>query len=60
MKTVRITVEGGVIQYVDCPRGVRVVVRDYDVDGAEEENLQQDENGDDYVEGVWDHADATV
>ena len=27
MKTVRITVEGGVIQYVDCPRGVRVIVQ---------------------------------
>ena len=60
MKTVRITVEGGVVQYVDCPRGVRVVVKDYDTDGVEEESLQQDENGDTYIEGIWEHCDANV
>lgn len=60
MKTVRITVEGGVIQYVDCPRGVKVIVRDYDTDGVEEENLQKDENGDDYIEGIWEHSNANV
>ena len=58
MQTVRITVEGGVIQDVDCPRGVRVVVRDYDVDG--EDNVHQDENGDEYIEGVWEHSNANV
>jgi hypothetical protein len=31
MKTVRITMEGGVIQDVACPEGVKVVVRDYDI-----------------------------
>ncbi len=60
MKTVRITVEGGVIQHVDCPKGVRVIVRDYDTDGVEEENLRQDENGDSYLEGTWEHNDAQV
>ncbi len=57
MKVVRITVEGGVIQYVECPRGVRVVVRDYDVDG-QEDNLQEDELGDTYIEGVWEDCHA--
>ena len=33
--TVRITVEGGVIQNIICPPGVEVIVRDYDVEGAE-------------------------
>ncbi len=58
MKTVRITVEGGVIQFVDCPRGVRVIVKDYDVDG--EDNVHQDEQGDAYIEGVWEHSNANV
>ena len=34
-KIVRITVEGGVVQHVEVPKGVKVVVRDYDVDGEE-------------------------
>jgi hypothetical protein len=51
-KIVRITVEGGVVQHVECPQGVQVVVRDYDVD-RQDEGLQQDENGDCYVESVW-------
>ncbi len=58
MKVVRITVEGGVIQYVECPRGVRVVVRDYDVDG--EDNIHFDEHGDAYVDGIWESSNASV
>lgn len=50
--TVTITVEGGVVQHVECPDGVRAVVKDYDIDGTET-NLAKDENGDKYVEGVW-------
>jgi hypothetical protein len=30
-----------------------VVVRDYDTDGIEEESLSQDDNGDNYIETVW-------
>ena len=51
-RIIRITMEGGVIQDVQCPAGVQVIVRDYDVDGVEE-GLQQDENGDRYLESVW-------
>jgi hypothetical protein len=58
MRVVAIVVEGGVIQGIDCPRGVKVVVKDYDVDG--EDNVHQDENGDEYIEGIWEYADATV
>jgi L-ascorbate metabolism protein UlaG (beta-lactamase superfamily) len=50
--TVHITVEGGVVQHVAVPLGVRVVVRDYDVDGSETD-LAEDENGDKYNEGIW-------
>jgi hypothetical protein len=59
MKTIRVTVEGGVIQHIACPQGVRVVVRDYDVDGSEED-LNQDDNGDNYIEDIWEHSDAAV
>lgn len=51
-KIVHITVEGGVIQDVQVPDGVAAIVRDYDVDGVED-GLQQDENGDQYIESVW-------
>ena len=52
MKIVRVTVEAGVIQDISCPKGIRVIVQDYDTDGIEED-LKQDENGDDYIETVW-------
>jgi hypothetical protein len=51
-RTVRITMEGGVIQEIQVPNDVRVVVRDYDVDGHEE-GLKKDENGDPYIETTW-------
>lgn len=51
-KTVRITMEGGVIQAAEVPKGVRVIVRDYDCD-EEEEGLHEDENGNKYVETIW-------
>lgn len=50
--TVVIVVEGGVVQHVECPLGVRAVVKDYDVDDSKAD-LAADENGDRYVEGVW-------
>ena len=53
MKTVKITVQGGVVQHVEVPEGVTVIVRDYDVDGTETDLLQQDENGDNYIEAIW-------
>ena len=53
MKTVKITVEGGVVQHVEVPDGVTVIVRDYDVEGVEPELLQQDRGGDNYTEAIW-------
>lgn len=51
-KTVTITVEGGVIQTVDCPTGVQVIVHDYDVKGSESD-LAEDDSGDEYIESIW-------
>ena len=50
--TVTVVVEGGVVQHVAVPLGVRAVVRDYDVD-TDDSDLSQDENGDHYIEGIW-------
>jgi hypothetical protein len=51
--TVTVVVEGGVVQHVAVPLGVRVVVRDYDVDDSETD-LAEDDNGDRYLEAIWD------
>jgi hypothetical protein len=53
MLTVRITVEGGVIQDVQCPEGVRVVVKDYDTEGTPEEELHEDDDGYQFIESIW-------
>jgi ferredoxin len=45
--------EGGVIQDVQAPKGIRVVVRDYDTDGVETERLQRDEDGNEFIEAIW-------
>ena len=52
-KTVRVIVSGGVVQHVEVPEGVTVIVRDYDVDGVESDLLQQDRGGDNYIESIW-------
>ena len=53
MRIINITLQGGVIQDVQCPEGVQVVVRDYDTDGVPNDQLRQDDNGDQYVESTW-------
>jgi hypothetical protein len=55
MKIVRVTIEGGAVQHVEVPVGVQVVVRDYDVEGCDETELEEDENGDNYFESIWEH-----
>ena len=53
-KVVQITIQGGVIQDIDCPKGVQAIVRDFDTDGVEPSPLSRNESGDEYVESVWD------
>jgi hypothetical protein len=53
MKTVVVTVEGGVVQHVECPEGVKVVVRDYDCEGCDSDLVSVDEDGNEYVGAVW-------
>ncbi len=49
-QTVQITVSGGVVQHVEAPPGIMVVVRDYDVDERDCEgiDIRRDENNDLY------------
>jgi hypothetical protein len=53
MKTVRVTLEGGVIQDVEVPKGVRVIVHDYDTEDIEEKDLAEDDNGLPCIETEW-------
>jgi hypothetical protein len=55
MIIVRVTVKGGVIQWVEVPEGVTVIVHDYDVDGSQDDLLQQDDHGDKFMESIWEH-----
>ena len=55
MHSVRVTVEGVVVQHVEVPEGVQIIVRDYDVDGSEADQRRRDENGDNFIESFWEH-----
>lgn len=52
-KLVVVTVEGGVVQHVETPEGVKVVVRDYDAEGCDPDTLSVDEDGNEFIESVW-------
>ena len=54
--TVLITVSGGVAEVVDQPFGVKVEIRDYDVeepDAENSDNCKQDDDGNWYQEIIW-------
>ena len=47
-----ITIRGGVAELASKPANIEVILRDYDVQGIEEERLQRDADGDRYIECV--------
>ncbi len=51
-KIVKIVIEGGVVQSVDCPIGVSVTIHDYDTDGSSD-FVTTDEDGRQYIESIW-------
>lgn len=57
IKTIVITVEGGVIQAIErIPKGVRVRVLDFDTDGADEERLTTvNKEGEKAVVSIWEN-----
>ena len=54
-----IIMKGGLIQEIyGIPPDVVIRIKDYDVDGCDEERLQRDRDGDPNCESVWDHEDS--
>ena len=54
-RIVRITVQGGVVQHVECPHGVEVVVMDFDVEGCDHEQIKRNEFREEYIESHFSH-----
>ena len=55
MKTITITLKGGLIQDIEgIPKGVEVVVMDFDVEGVTLERIQTLEDGMKYIHSAWD------
>lgn len=49
--TIIIDVEGGLIQEIhDIPDNIEIIVRDYDVEGVEEDKIKTDEDKREYIE----------
>lgn len=54
MPDIIVELNGGLIQDVSgLPKGWNIVVRDYDVEGADEDDLETDEDGEYYSESWW-------
>lgn len=51
-KRVIISISGGVANVDESPEDVDVVIRDYDIDSWDEENIMEDESGR-YSEQIW-------
>ena len=53
-KTVVLIVSDGIVEAKEIPKGVKVVVRDYDIEGydreGEEDHFHKDEGGSEYFE----------
>lgn len=54
MEEVVIVVRGGVAELVRKSNNVRLIIRDYDVEGCEEDRLKKDKDGNEYIESVYD------
>ncbi len=47
--TVKLSVESGLVEIMERPENVRVIICDYDIDGVDEEDLSKDELGADCI-----------
>lgn len=54
-KTVIVRIEGGVVQNVDCPSDIQVVIQDFDVEGLDQADLAEDDKGGRYLKMTWGH-----
>lgn len=53
-----IAVEGGIIQDMSgIPKGVEIEVRDYDIEGENENDLDTNADGNQHTTSIWAHGD---
>jgi len=45
MQAIIITISGGVVEVRQKPAGVQVIIRDYDIDGVDDDRLTKDAGG---------------
>jgi hypothetical protein len=50
---VNVFMEGGIIQNIELPAGVRVTVYDYDVEGVDADRIEKDGKGDECTIATW-------
>ena len=53
MKVVTVIIRNGMVEYMEIPRGVEVVVKDYHNDNFPPERFSYDDDGLRYVETIW-------
>lgn len=53
MATIQIDLEGGLITGVHAPKGVQVVVRNFDIEGVDNDYLTTLHNGEQCFETLW-------
>jgi hypothetical protein len=53
MSKVTIAIVGGLVETIDKPDDIEVEIRDYDIDGADEDDLSVDENGKKFVQSIY-------
>jgi hypothetical protein len=52
-QTVTVSIQGGIVQNVECPPGIQVVIQDYDVEGFDQADLAEDDKGNRYLKMTW-------
>jgi len=53
MKIVNITIIGGAVQKIKAPKGIKVIIKDYDFECSDMDSVKKDENGECYKEIVF-------
>lgn len=48
-----VQIKEGLVEVHNIPKGMEVVVRDYDTQGADSKDLKKDEDGIDCFESIW-------
>lgn len=58
MNTIVLKVEGGIVDPVSIPKDTVVVIRDYDVGDTSDDLLITDDDGNKYIEFIYDQEDS--